>query len=49
MTNPLQIKRIMSESKDLLKNPSDMFFAQPLEENMFTWHFTIKGPVDTPY
>lgn len=26
-----------------------MFFAGPIENNLFIWHFTIKGPLETVY
>ena len=29
--------------------PTFNYFAQPLEENLFEWHFTIRGPDDTPF
>ena len=32
-----------------LKDPTPMFSAQPLEENLFEWHFTILGPQGTDY
>ncbi len=32
-----------------LKDPTPMFTAQPLEENLFEWHFTILGPQGTDY
>ena len=28
---------------------SDQYTAQPLEENLFEWHFTIRGPVGTEF
>lgn len=32
-----------------LKDPTPMYFAQPLEENLFEWHFTILGPGGTDF
>lgn len=32
-----------------LKDPTPMYFAQPLEENLFEWHFTILGPSGTDF
>ena len=49
MQTSLQVKRILAEQKEILSNPSDNFFANPLEDNLFVWHFTIKGPKDSPY
>ena len=25
------------------------YYAQPCEDNLFEWHFTIRGPQDTPF
>ncbi|RYH15796.1 ubiquitin-conjugating enzyme E2 [archaeon] len=43
------IKRILADVKELQKHPSSRYYAVPLEENMFEWHFTIRGPDDTPF
>lgn len=43
------IKRILSELKELQSSPSPDFTAAPLEDNLFEWHFTLAGPVDTPF
>ncbi|RHZ00062.1 hypothetical protein DYB26_004575 [Aphanomyces astaci] len=32
-----------------MTDPSDQYFAAPLEDNMFDWHFTIRGPRDTEF
>eukprot|EP00053_Salpingoeca_punica_P008591 m.76871 g.76871 ORF g.76871 m.76871 type:complete len:298 (+) comp14667_c0_seq1:294-1187(+) len=42
------VKRIMREAEEL-SQPTDQYYAAPLEENLFEWHFTIKGPADTPF
>lgn len=42
------VKRLMKEAAEL-REPTFMYFAQPLEENLFHWHFTIRGPPDTPF
>ena len=42
------VKRLMKEAKEINK-PTAHFFAQPLEENLFEWHFTVRGPSDTPF
>jgi len=31
------------------RDPPEMFVAYPLEDNLFEWHFTIRGGSDTPY
>lgn len=42
------VKRLMKEAAEL-HEPTFNYFAQPLEENLFEWHFTIRGPADTPF
>ncbi|KAF3046944.1 hypothetical protein E8E12_008991 [Didymella heteroderae] len=41
------IKRILKEASELSVSPSPDYHAEPLEDNIFEWHFTIKGP-DSP-
>ncbi len=48
MKNPA-IRRIMADMRELAEHPSDLYKAFPLEEDMFQWHFTIRGPPDTPF
>ncbi|KAF1359610.1 UBC-like protein [Lizonia empirigonia] len=38
------IKRILKEASELSVSPSQDYHAEPLEENIFEWHFTIRGP-----
>lgn len=38
----------MREAQEL-KDPTEEYFAQPLEDNLFEWHFTVKGPADSPF
>nr|CDS26202.1 Ubiquitin conjugating enzyme E2 J1 [Hymenolepis microstoma] len=33
----------MREAQELSK-PTELYYAQPLEDNLFEWHFTIRGP-----
>ncbi|KAL9647506.1 hypothetical protein ABK040_006866 [Willaertia magna] len=47
--NHYGIKRIMSEMKELQRNPSTEYEAHPLEDNLFEWHFTIAGPKETAF
>uniref|UniRef100_A0AC34GQP6 UBC core domain-containing protein n=1 Tax=Panagrolaimus sp. ES5 TaxID=591445 RepID=A0AC34GQP6_9BILA len=42
------VRRLMREASEL-SQPTDMYVARPLEDNLFEWHFTIKGPPDSPY
>ncbi|CAI6350442.1 unnamed protein product [Macrosiphum euphorbiae] len=37
------VKRLMSEAKELAE-PTDEYSAHPLEDNLFEWHFTMRGP-----
>lgn len=43
------IKRILADVKELQRHPSSRYHATPLEDNMFEWHFTIRGPDDTAF
>ncbi|KAG1625123.1 hypothetical protein G6F45_009434 [Rhizopus arrhizus] len=45
----LGIKRIMQEAKELSEENAYEYCAQPLEDNLFEWHFTIRGPEDTEF
>ncbi|KAH0369469.1 UBC-like protein, partial [Aureobasidium melanogenum] len=38
------IKRILKEAAEITTNPTPDLHAAPLEENLFEWHFTIRGP-----
>lgn len=42
------VKRIMREAQEL-REPTEEYFAQPLEDNLFEWHFTVRGPPDTEF
>jgi len=48
LNNP-SVKRIMKEMKEMEKEQSGQFDAMPLEDNLFEWHFTIKGPRETAF
>ncbi|KAH6881925.1 ubiquitin-conjugating enzyme/RWD-like protein [Alternaria rosae] len=44
------IKRILKEASELSVSPSSDYHAEPLETNLFEWHFTIRGPPEpSPY
>ena len=32
------IKRIQADVRELSRNPSNRYYAEPLEDNMFEWH-----------
>ncbi|TPX53256.1 hypothetical protein PhCBS80983_g06332 [Powellomyces hirtus] len=38
------VKRLMKELAELRQEPSPEFTAAPLDENLFEWHFTLRGP-----
>ncbi|KAF1744241.1 hypothetical protein MXB_3444 [Myxobolus squamalis] len=42
------VKRLMREAKEL-NEPTTEYYASPLNDNLFEWHFTIRGPSQTPY
>jgi len=37
------VKRLMREAAEL-SSPTGEYYAAPLEENLFEWHFTVRGP-----
>lgn len=46
------VRRIMAEVKEfnvLNKSPTTFYYAAPLESDLFEWHFTVRGPPDTPF
>ncbi|KAF2475095.1 UBC-like protein [Lindgomyces ingoldianus] len=44
------IKRILKEASELASNASSDYHAEPLEDNLFEWHFTLCGPpAPSPY
>ncbi|EME31320.1 Ubiquitin-conjugating enzyme E2 J1 [Galdieria sulphuraria] len=46
------VKRLLNEYRELEKEqwePGSWFRAYPLEEDLFEWHFTLKGPDGTPF
>ena len=42
------VKRLMREAQELSEATSQ-YHAQPLEDNLFEWHFTVRGPSDTDF
>ncbi|XP_006007151.1 ubiquitin-conjugating enzyme E2 J1 isoform X4 [Latimeria chalumnae] len=42
------VKRLMKEAAEL-KDPTEHYHAQPLEDNLFEWHFTVRGPPDSEF
>jgi ubiquitin-conjugating enzyme E2 J1 len=43
------VKRILQEARELELDPSDQYVAAPLEDNLFEWHFTVRGPDGTAF
>ncbi|CDR99531.1 probable UBC6-E2 ubiquitin-conjugating enzyme [Sporisorium scitamineum] len=43
------VKRILSEARELSEDQSDLYTAAPLEDNIFEWHFTLRGPANTEF
>ncbi|PAV74429.1 hypothetical protein WR25_02426 [Diploscapter pachys] len=42
------VKRLMKEAAEL-HEPTEMYYAQPLEDNLFEWHFTVRGTINTEF
>ncbi|XP_060582791.1 ubiquitin-conjugating enzyme E2 J1-like [Ruditapes philippinarum] len=42
------VKRLMKEAQEL-REPTEQYACQPLEDNLFEWHFTIRGPADSEF
>ncbi|RKP09708.1 ubiquitin-conjugating enzyme/RWD-like protein, partial [Thamnocephalis sphaerospora] len=49
VTTEIAVRRLLQEVKELQREPSSQFVAYPLEDNLFEWHFTIRGPKDTSF
>jgi len=47
--NSPAVQRIFKELRELKKGKSAMFVADPLENNIFEWHFTMRGPRNTEF
>lgn len=43
------IRRILREAAELSSTPSSDFHALPTESDLFTWHFTLRGPPSSVY
>ena len=41
------VKRILSEVKEMMAEQNTQYSAAPLDDNLFEWHFTIRGPDGT--
>jgi len=43
------VKRIRADIRELHRHPSSRYHAEPMEDNLFEWHFTLRGPQDTEF
>nr|CCD13667.1 unnamed protein product [Trypanosoma congolense IL3000] len=49
MSSVNAIQRLSREKKELDKSRVREFYAAPIPDNIFEWHFTLLGPAHTPY
>lgn len=42
------VKRLMREAQEL-HEATEEYYAYPLEDNLFEWHFTVQGPPSTDF
>eukprot|EP01029_Cantina_marsupialis_P028815 TRINITY_DN778037_c0_g1_i1.p1 TRINITY_DN778037_c0_g1~~TRINITY_DN778037_c0_g1_i1.p1 ORF type:complete len:259 (-),score=62.77 TRINITY_DN778037_c0_g1_i1:162-938(-) len=49
MSNRLAVKRIRGDIRELENNPNDRIYARPLDGDLFEWHFTVRGPIDSDF
>jgi ubiquitin-protein ligase len=47
--NSANVKRILQEVRDMEGDPDASVVAAPLDDDLFEWHFTVRGPAGTPY
>mmetsp|Transcript_12120 Transcript_12120/g.25095 ORF Transcript_12120/g.25095 Transcript_12120/m.25095 type:complete len:82 (-) Transcript_12120:3094-3339(-) len=49
MSKSPSLRRIQADIRELRIDPSDRYVAAPLEDDMFEWHFTIRGADGTEF
>lgn len=49
MSKSPSLRRIQADVRELALEPSDRYHASPLENDMFEWHFTIRGADGTDF
>ncbi|KAK8816393.1 ubiquitin-conjugating enzyme E2 [Blastocystis sp. ATCC 50177/Nand II] len=49
MSRSITLGRINKEIQNMRKNKNPDFHAAPVSSNNLEWHFTIRGPTETPY
>jgi len=42
------VKRLMREAQEL-SEPTSEYHAQPVDDNLFEWHFTVRGPAESDF
>ncbi|KAF8520198.1 UBC-like protein [Hysterangium stoloniferum] len=47
--NNAGVKRILQEARELATDPSTDYHAAPLEDDIFEWHCTMRGPSGTEF
>ncbi|KAJ6455794.1 non-canonical ubiquitin conjugating enzyme 1 [Mycena sanguinolenta] len=47
--NNSAVKRILQEARELANDPSPEYSAAPLEDDIFEWHCTLRGPSGTEF
>ncbi|KAI6039004.1 UBC-like protein [Pisolithus marmoratus] len=47
--NNTAVKRIMQEARELASDPCTDYHAAPLEDDIFEWHCTLRGPTGTEF
>ena len=47
--NSLAVRRIYADMKELRTDPSDQYSAEPREDDLFDWHFTLRGPPNSDF
>ncbi|KAJ7098121.1 ubiquitin-conjugating enzyme/RWD-like protein [Mycena belliarum] len=47
--NNSAVKRIMQEARELANDPSPEYSAAPLEDDIFEWHCTLRGPAESEF
>jgi ubiquitin-conjugating enzyme E2 J1 len=43
------IKRLLAELRAIESDPDPNFVAGPIDDDLTVWHFSIRGPRDTPF
>ena len=49
MQKNVSLVRINKEFREMKADPSPFFYAEPLHDEPFEWHFTIRGPEGTEF